>query len=229
MIAPPAASASRSTPLRRAHPDIAQAHAHRGQRSARLQDRPRDAVRNRTARLRSVPGSAGNASVPSRKLATATSLAALSTAGAVPPARSASYARRRQGKRVASGARNASAPMRGKVERSRTPASMRSGNASACAIGVRMSGLPSCAMHRAVDVFDQRMDHALRDGSRPRSAPAASNSQCASITSRPLFIMVAESTEILRPITQFGCAQACSGVTCASRSSAACGTGRRRR
>jgi len=28
-----------------------------------------------------------------------------------------------------------------------------------------------------------------------------------------LFIIVAESTEIFRPISQFGCAQACSGVT----------------
>lgn len=42
------------------------------------------------------------------------------------------------------------------------------------------------------------------------------NSQCASITSRPLFIIVAESTEILRPITQFGCLHASSGVTLAS-------------
>src|SRR6267378_2959813 len=33
------------------------------------------------------------------------------------------------------------------------------------------------------------------------------------MTSNPLFIMVAESTEILRPMTQFGCAQASSGVT----------------
>ena len=33
------------------------------------------------------------------------------------------------------------------------------------------------------------------------------------MTSSTLFIMVAESTEILRPIDQFGCAQACSGVT----------------
>jgi hypothetical protein len=35
----------------------------------------------------------------------------------------------------------------------------------------------------------------------------APKSQCASITSRPLFIMVAESTEILRPITQLGWAR----------------------
>jgi len=36
------------------------------------------------------------------------------------------------------------------------------------------------------------------------------------MTSRPLFISVAESTEILRPIFHFGCAQASLGVTCAS-------------
>ena len=40
----------------------------------------------------------------------------------------------------------------------------------------------------------------------------APNSQCASMTSRPLFIIVAESTDIFRPITHFGCAQAWSGV-----------------
>src|ERR1700686_4832569 len=43
--------------------------------------------------------------------------------------------------------------------------------------------------------------------------PGTLKSQCASITSRPLFIIVAESTEILRPIAQFGCLQASSGVT----------------
>ena len=31
------------------------------------------------------------------------------------------------------------------------------------------------------------------------------------MNSSPLFMSVAESTEILRPMTQFGCAQACSG------------------
>jgi hypothetical protein len=39
------------------------------------------------------------------------------------------------------------------------------------------------------------------------------NSQQASASSSPLFMSVAESTEILRPMSQFGCAQACSGVT----------------
>jgi hypothetical protein len=40
-----------------------------------------------------------------------------------------------------------------------------------------------------------------------------------------LFIMVAESTEILRPITQLGCAHACSGVTAARLSSGAARNG----
>ena len=39
-----------------------------------------------------------------------------------------------------------------------------------------------------------------------------SNSQQASINSSPLFMRLAESTEILRPMDQLGCAQACSGV-----------------
>ena len=46
---------------------------------------------------------------------------------------------------------------------------------------------------------------------------ARSNSQRASMTSSALFIIVAESTEILRPITQFGCAQACVGRHVAQR------------
>ena len=50
------------------------------------------------------------------------------------------------------------------------------------------------------------------------SASLTPNSRCASISSSPLFIMVAESTEILRPMLQFGCAQACSGDTSRMRS-----------
>ena len=43
-----------------------------------------------------------------------------------------------------------------------------------------------------------------------------SNSQCASITSRPLFMSVAESIVMRAPIVQVGCRSACSGVTSAS-------------
>ena len=35
---------------------------------------------------------------------------------------------------------------------------------------------------------------------------------CASMSSRPLFIMVAESTEIFAPMSQVGCATASAGV-----------------
>ena len=45
----------------------------------------------------------------------------------------------------------------------------------------------------------------IADAPPPRCARSASrNRWCASITSRPLFIMVAESTEILAPMLQFG-------------------------
>ena len=40
------------------------------------------------------------------------------------------------------------------------------------------------------------------------------------MNSRPLFIMVAESIEILAPMSQLGCASACSGVASAMSASA---------
>jgi hypothetical protein len=45
---------------------------------------------------------------------------------------------------------------------------------------------------------------------------AMPNSQCASMTSSPLFMSVAESTVIFGPMRQVGCCSACSGVTRAS-------------
>ena len=46
--------------------------------------------------------------------------------------------------------------------------------------------------------------------------PSTPNSQCASMTSRPLFISVAESMVILRPIRHVGCFSASSAETAAS-------------
>ena len=76
-----------------------------------------------------------------------------------------------------------------------------------------MSGVPSCAStdwsrHTTIEwmMLCGWITTWICSGAR-------SNSQRASITSSALFIIVAESTEILRPITQFGCAQASSGVT----------------
>ena len=51
------------------------------------------------------------------------------------------------------------------------------------------------------------------------------NSQRASITSSALFIMVAESTEILRPMAKLGCAQAWLGVMAGKSASGVCRNG----
>src|SRR6185436_11646865 len=156
-----------------------------------------------------------NGSRRSRNASTATSLAAFSTAGAVPPARSASYARPRHGKRFRSGFSN-DRPRTAARSSDLAPESMRSGQASACAIGTRMSGFESCAIIEPSWYSTSECTMLCGWISTSMRSGATSNSQRASITSRPLFIMVAESTEILRPITQFGCAHAWSGVTVAS-------------
>ena len=90
---------------------------------------------------------------------------------------------------------------------------MRSGQARPQAIGTFMSGVPSCAStdwsrHTTIECT------MLCGWITTRICSGCSaNSQRASITSSALFIIVAESTEILRPITQLGCAHASSGVT----------------
>ena len=84
---------------------------------------------------------------------------------------------------------------------------------SACAIGVRMSGIaPSCASIEpsTYSTSECTMLCAVNHAHRP-AAGGRPNSRQASISSRPLFINVAESTEILRPITQRGCAHASVG------------------
>ena len=103
----------------------------------------------------------GNRQRPSRNAPTATSFAAFSTAGVVPPASAALRARARAGKRSRSGASKSRRAAR-RMSSDSTPELSRSGQPSACAIGVRMSGLPSCASIDAVDVFDQRVHDALR-------------------------------------------------------------------
>ena len=79
-------------------------------------------------------------------------------------------------------------------------------------MGVRMSGEPSCASTEP-SMYSTRECTTLcgwiTTSMRSTGSP---NSSCASISSRPLFIRVAESTEILRPMFHVGCAQACSGV-----------------
>ena len=68
--------------------------------------------------------------------------------------------------------------------------------------------------HRAVRILHQAVDDRLRvDQHLDPVFAAARTGARASISSRPLFIMVARIDEILAPIDQFGCATACSGVT----------------
>ena len=92
-----------------------------------------------------------------------------------------------------------------------TPEAMRSGQPSACAIGVRMSGLPSWA--RIEPSTYSTSECTMLCGCTTTSTRSGSipNSRQASISSSPLFISVAESTEILRPMRQRGCAQASLG------------------
>ena len=91
--------------------------------------------------------------------------------------------------------------------------SIRSGQPRACAMGVRMSGLPSWA--RIEPSTYSTIECTMLCGCTTTSTRAGSmpNSRQASMSSRPLFIRVAESTEILRPMLQRGWAQAWSGVT----------------
>ena len=72
-----------------------------------------------------------------------------------------------------------------------------------------MSGLPSCASTEPSTYSTIEWTMLCGCTTTSIASAGAPNSQCASITSRPLFISVAESTEILRPMRQFGCAQAC--------------------
>ena len=145
-------------------------------------------------------------------------------------ARSASQARRRHGKRALVGRSKVRPSSVVEVER-RDARLDALGPGQRVARSARACRGAELREHRAVDVLDHRMDDALRmDHHLDRARAAAPNSQRASITSRPLFIIVAESTEILRPITQFGCAQACVGRDVARASSGARrGTGRPRR
>ena len=67
-----------------------------------------------------------------------------------------------------------------------------------------MSVTPSCAITEPSTSSDHRMHDRLRMNHHVDLVGATPNSQCASITSSPLFISVAESMVILRPICQVG-------------------------
>ena len=94
----------------------------------------------------------------------------------------------------------------------------RCGYVSAYMIGRRMSGVPSCALIAPSSncTIEWMTDWGCITTSIS-SAPTP-NSHFASMTSKPLFIMVAESMVILAPMLQLGCLSACSFVTWANSS-----------
>ncbi len=157
----------------------------------------------------------GKSSVRSRNRPTATSSAAMRAALARGPAAPASRAIRSAGKRDSSGAWKSSvaswsSPSRGAGD------AYRSGNVSAYWMGMRMSGCPSWALtDPSTNSTAEWMTLWGWITTEIRSRPT-SYSRSASMTSRPLFIMVAELIVILAPMRHVGCASAISGVTSAS-------------
>ncbi len=152
---------------------------------------------------------------PARNDSTAISFAAFSTAGRPPPASSARYARRRPGNVSWSGRRKSRRPQRARSSRGRAD-DQRSGYEKAYWIGRRMSVTPNCARIEpsTISTIECTTDCGCTTTSM-RSA-GIPKSQRASMTSSPLFISVAESIVILRPIRQVGCLRASSGPTAVS-------------
>ena len=80
-------------------------------------------------------------------------------------------------------------------------------------MGPRMSGVPNCATTELSTYCTMEWITLCGWITTWICAGVTPNRNLASMTSSALFIMVAESTEILRPMTQLGWAQASSGVT----------------
>ena len=113
-----------------------------------------------------------NRAGPATNSRTATSLAALSTVGAEPPAASARRAMPSAGKRVRSGSSKLKLATRARSSRG-AGVPMRTGQAKQCAIGIRMSGEPKLGDHRTVAKFDEAMNDGLWMDDERRARPAA--------------------------------------------------------
>ena len=99
---------------------------------------------------------------PSRKAATATSLAAFMTAGRVPPVSPARRARSRAGKTSRRGASKVELAESGEVERAEACCGTRSGQVTAYWIGKAHVGVAELREHAAVDELDHGVHDALR-------------------------------------------------------------------
>ena len=153
-----------------------------------------------------------NGSTPSRNAATATSLAAFSTAGAVPPASPAARARRRHGKRLVVGLRELEDQAGGEVER-------RDRRRRAVRIGERVGDrdahvrITEVRERGAVAEANQRVDDRGRvhDDLDPVVREVEQEMRLDQLEA--LVHQVAESIVIFGPIDHVGCASASEGVT----------------
>ena len=144
-------------------------------------------------------------------------MAALYTAGAVPPAAAASRASATAGKAASSSGSNVQVAA---VDQSSPGAASgtRSGQARPSEMGSRMSG--GDAWMIVAPSENSTIECTIDCGCTTTSIRSRPNpkSRWASITSRPLFTSVAELIVTSGPMFQVGWASACSGVTPASRS-----------
>ncbi len=116
------------------------------------------------------------------------------------------------GNRTGSGSSNVSVAIRARSSRA-AGVSMRTGQARQCAIGMRISGEPSCATTEPSRNSTSPCTTDCGWTTTSSSLGPSANRWCASISSRPLFISVAESMVTFGPIVQVGCLSACSSVT----------------
>ena len=153
----------------------------------------------------------------SRNRRTASSLAPLAAQGPRPPLAMAFLQAARQ-RKVSSSATSKVMDLRVVKSSSGAQPGARSGQVRAYWMGMRISGTPSCArMELSLNCTMEWMmlwrctTTCTFSGGRP-------NSHTASISSRPLFIRVAESMVIFAPMFQLGCLRASALVLPASSS-----------
>ena len=150
----------------------------------------------------------------SRKARLTISLAALTMQGMLPPRCMASKARARQRNFWRSGSKNSS--FWAKKSRRALLRCRRLGNEKAYCMGRRMSGTPSWAF--TAPSWNCTAEWTMLCGCTSTCIWEAltPKSHLASMTSKPLFIMVAESIVILAPMSQVGWRSASALVTCSS-------------
>ena len=196
------------------------AHANRARAPRRYPTAPAAIPRSAAAvkAFSTISGMAVNAIRLPRNACTATSLAAFSTVALPAPCRMAAMARPSAGKRSTSGRSKVELAERGKIER--RGRELRAGPANRGSSRSAAACRPARSPH-AIEPSRKVISACTTDcgcTSTSSRSGAMAKRWWASISSRPLFMSVAESMEILAPIDQVGWASACAGVAFAMRS-----------